>query len=496
MSVLGALRSLKPDQPAIADQQRSYSVEALLEQIAENRGQLRETLGDLNSPVVGIMADNGCSWAIADLALMDSGYTTVPLPLFFSIGQLQHVIEDANIGAILTDRAQLIDALQLGFQTDDTPTPCGLTLMRRPTKKAANLPIGTQKITYTSGTTGQPKGVCLSQRHLETVTDSISIAVSQLNLRRHLCLLPLSTLLENIAGLYTALQLGAECIVLPTAALSSQTAYPGLTSVIRAIENHRPNSLILVPQLLQMLVSAAERGWRVPDSLRFIAVGGAHVAPELLKRAEHVGLPVYEGYGLSECGSVVSLNRPGAFRLGSCGQLLPHVAAEIADDGEIVIREPRMLGYVGDSAEPIGQTFATGDLGRIDADGFVHIEGRKKDIFITAAGRNVSPAWVEAELSQESEIISAAVFGEARPFNVALIYSDADRPLINAAVDRANARLPDYAQIKAWRKSPQKLTASNGMLTPSGEPRRELLAERYTNLLTALYSSRPSSHCA
>jgi long-chain acyl-CoA synthetase len=477
----------------LADHQHKFSGPTLARQLDAECNALSNTLHNPARHVVGLLADNGCAWATADLALMRAGYATVPMPLFFSHSQLQHVVNHAAVDVILTDRASLVQSLEMGFKPTPAPLPSGLTMLRRQHNSANALPSGTQKVTFTSGTTGQPKGVCLSSEHLQSVTDSIATTVSQLELHRHLCMLPLPTLLENVAGLYTAVAVGAECVLLPAEIIGTHGPHLNPKAALKAIDDYRPSSLILVPQLLLMLVSAAELGWQVPDSLRFIAVGGARVSVELLGRAKRVGLPVYEGYGLSECGSVLSLNRPGENRIGSCGQPLSHVGLKIARDGEIMVQHPVMLGYAGAEAYN-KQPFATGDLGRLDDDGYLYIDGRKKDIFINAFGRNISPSWVEAELTQEAEIASAAVFGEARPFNVALISSDSPTAAISAAVQRANARLPDYARVCRWDRSPKMLSTKDGSLSATGEPRRTLIAQRYHDLLETLYTA--TSDCA
>jgi long-subunit acyl-CoA synthetase (AMP-forming) len=233
-----------------------------------------------------------------------------------------------------------------------------------------------------------------------------------------------------------------------------------------------PQSLILVPQLLLMLVSAAEQKGFDPQHLRFAAVGGARVATELLQRAQRVGIPVYEGYGLSECASVVCLNRPQACRPGSVGRPLPHVQIRLADDGEVLIKGSTLLGYLGD-APHTDQWWSSGDLGEFDAEGFLYLKGRKKHQFVTSFGRNVNPEWVEAELTQRRHIAQAFVYGEAMPHNHALLWPhrpDCPDEQLAAAVAEANADLPDYAQVHHWTRLDQPFTAANGLLTANGRP--------------------------
>jgi acyl-coenzyme A synthetase/AMP-(fatty) acid ligase len=203
-----------------------------------------------------------------------------------------------------------------------------------------DLPAGTACITYTSGTTGQAKGVCLDADTLVSVAGAVLSATASLNPRRHLCLMPLATLLENVAGAYAALLSGAQ-VALPPLAEIGYTGAAGLDvpTLLACLHRYQPESAILLPQLLLALVSAAEQGQALPASLRFLAVGGGRVGPRLLARAAALGLPVYEGYGLTECASVVCLNRPGASLPGSVGQPLGHARVQVRD-GELLVEGP------------------------------------------------------------------------------------------------------------------------------------------------------------
>src|SRR5690606_4443929 len=180
---------------------------------------------------------------------------------------------------------------------------------------------------------------------------------------------------------------GAEVIVLEPAE-SGLIGAAGLDveRLLRCLRRYEPHSVILVPQMLAALVEALEAGAPAPRSLRFVAVGGAHVPVALLERAERSGLPVYEGYGLTECGSVVAMNAPGAQRTGSVGRALPHTRVRVDETGEIVVAGAAMLGYVGAPVlEPT--EIHTGDVGRIDTEGFIYVQGRRKNVFITSFGR-------------------------------------------------------------------------------------------------------------
>ena len=314
-----------------------------------------------------------------------------------------------------------------------------------------------------------------------------------LQLRRHLCVLPLSTLLENVAGLYAPLAAGATCIV---PAVDELTRQLDVRRLLDRIATARPDSLILVPELLRMLVTAAESGWTVPPSLQFIAVGGACVAPGLLARAAAVGLPVYEGYGLSECASVVCLNTPDARRAGTVGRPLPHVQVRVDERGELHVRGATMLGYLGEAPLSADAEFATGDLGTLDADGYVRIHGRLRNMYITSLGRNVSPEWVEREIAAEPGIGQVLVHGEARPYAVALIVpsgASADASLIDRSIATANMRLPEYARVRRWAWAPAKFTAEEGLVTGNGRLRRDAIVGRYGWLIDSMYRDGESA---
>jgi long-subunit acyl-CoA synthetase (AMP-forming) len=268
--------------------------------------------------------------------------------------------------------------------------------------------------------------------------------------------------------------------------------------LLATIAEHAPNSLILVPELLQVLVAASERGWVPPASLRFIAVGGAAVSQDLLRRADAAGLPVYEGYGLSECASVVCLNTPGARRAGTVGRPLAHVRVRLDDAGQVHVSGSTMLGYLGDAPRPANAEIATGDLGAFDAEGYLRLQGRAGEVFITSYGRNVSPEWIECELAQRLDGRPVLAFGEARPYVVALIGATAtelDVTRIESAIRAANAVLPDYAQVRRWAHAPQGFTHANGLLTANGRLRRREIVARHGAILAGCYdAARASSY--
>jgi long-chain acyl-CoA synthetase len=218
-----------------------------------------------------------------------------------------------------------------------------------------------------------------------------------------------------------------------------------------------------------------------------VAVGGASVGEPLVLAARARGIPAHEGYGLSEGASVQTLNLPGADRPGSAGKPLPHARVRISASGEIEVAGSLFAGYLGDTAAP-PEWWPTGDLGHIDADGFVHVRGRRKHVLITAFGRNVSPEWVETALRGEAAIAQAVVFGEAQPALSAVLWpTRADLPdtALEAAVAAANATLPDYAQVRQWVRGVAAFTAETGLATANGRPQRAAIFDLHADALTA-----------
>ncbi|MBS1161943.1 MAG: Long-chain-fatty-acid--CoA ligase FadD15 [Proteobacteria bacterium] len=488
--IIAALRRHAAQAPrdiAVQDAGVTLSYARLLEEVELLAGRLRKSA----PRVLGLLADNSAAWAVADLAALAAGITIIPLPLFFSASQIAHVIGTAGIDQVLTDQpARLAAALQRASLPGEA-FRAPLQLVRLDSAAGSELPAGTGKVTFTSGTTGEPKGVCLGLEEMETVAESLRLASAATRADRHLCLLPLATLLENIGGLYTPLLAGAT-ICLPGLAEVGLAGSSGLDvgRLLAALGKWQASSAIMVPQMLQAVVTAGQAGAAMPQGLRYLAVGGAPVAGRLLADAQALGLPVFEGYGLSECASVVAVNRPTEQRPGSVGRPLPHLRLAFAEDGEILIHDVRWRGYLGEAAGPAGENFiATGDLGHLDDDGYLYLSGRKKNIFITSFGRNVAPEWVERELVSRFPILQAAVFGEARPFNSAVIVAHpvAAPEAIAEALAEANRQLPDYARVTAWVPAKAPFTASNGMATANGRLRRNNIFGAHAEQLANLY---------
>ena len=451
--------------------------------------------------VLGLLLDNGPAWIVADLAAMHAGITLVPLPAFFSNTQLQHALNDAGVDTLWTDQPHRFSTLPGSRAEQSASLLCAgqsLHCLSLASCDRAARPQNISKVTYTSGTTGHPKGVCLRLDAMERVARSLQLASGLSSADTHLCVLPLATLLENIAGVYAPLLAGAHCVVPSLSNVGiAGAAQLNVKQLHGALAQQQASTVIFTPQLLQALLEYIERGASPLPALRFLAVGGAPVARTLLDRAQHCALPVYEGYGLSECSSVVAVNTAAASRPGSVGKPLPHVLLQFADDGELLIGGAVYSGYLGETAEDGEQApmLPSGDIGYVDDDGYLHITGRKKNMFITSFGRNIAPEWVERELTVESTIAQAVVFGESRPWNTAIIVTASgladnaakQRNDVARAVAAANARLPDYARIREWLIAEEPFCIANGQYTATGRPRRAAIWQMYGRRVNALY---------
>jgi long-chain acyl-CoA synthetase len=258
------------------------------------------------------------------------------------------------------------------------------------------------------------------------------------------------------------------------------------------------------------------------DKARILSSGAAPIHPDLLRWFHGIGLPIAEGYGQTEVTLCTTLNPVDDIRVGTVGKPIPSVEVKIADDGEILVHGPTVCGgywqQPAATAELIDEDgwLHTGDLGYLDADGYLSISGRKKDLIITGYGKNISPSELETALRHEPLIAQAVVVGNGRPYLTALLSLDPDavaswadregrtltlaslaedeslRATVDEAVERVNALHSHAEGIRRWRLVPHTLTVAAGELTPTLKVRREVVVNEHAELVEEMYAEEPA----
>lgn len=476
-----------PDKIALVSDSGALTYKELVSRVYDMSDWLQQT----KTQCLGVYVENSFEWVIIDLACVLANVTHIALPHFFSDHQLKHILGTAVPDTIFTDQAERVAQLGLTFSSCSKNFDLDVLNLAVSNEKT-DIKRQSSKITFTSGTSGNPKGVCLNQGLIEQVTFGLKERLDNLSIKQHLCILPLSTLLENIAGLYVPLMKGCSVYVTPVRELGFNGS-SGLDAqlFISRLKEINPDSLILLPELLSMLVNFTEITKSIPFNPVFLPVGGSKTSPSLIEIARDQGWPVFEGYGLSENGSVVSMNTPDMNRVGSVGKPLSHLKVEIIDD-EICLFGIHYSGYLNE-AEVNDDCLRTGDLGYIDDDGYLYVTGRKKNLIITSYGRNISSEWIESELLLSPSIAQCLVYGDAKPFCCAIIVPptamirDSE---IDSVISELNKTLPDYAEIKSWFFAEEPFSVSNGLLTPNGRPKRLDIAFRYQNEINDIYETK------
>ena len=452
-------------------------------ELNERVNQVADWLTTQPAQRLALLAENSAEWIICDLACQRANKLLVPVPPYFSTSQRQHLLAEAGIELIITDQPALIDDSHI------TSSPFNLLYaLLRDNSEIPEIPTGTGKVTFTSGSTGNPKGVCLSNASQARVAASLDAALAMPYVR-HQCLLPLATLLENIAGVYAPLNCGGTVVVCGSDELGfSGARLTDPAAMLSAISKAQPESLILVPELLFMLVTACSNGWQPPKSLQFIAVGGAHVPAGLIAKAREAGLPVYQGYGLSECVSVNTLNLPDADNPDSVGRSLGHNTLTI-ENGELVASGTIFLGYLNQPQSFYPTVVKTGDLVS-EEDGYYYVAGRRKNLIITSLGRNISPEWIESLLLAGGLFSQVLVVGEARPHCAALLvprHRGVTAQMIEQHLAAVNQQLPDYARLQAWQPLPE-IAADAGLFTANGKLKRQQAVTHFQTVIDTMYT--------
>ncbi|HEV2923345.1 MAG TPA: long-chain fatty acid--CoA ligase [Solirubrobacteraceae bacterium] len=426
-------------------------------------------------------------------------------------------------------------------------------------RRAAIRPQDPFTFIYTSGTTGPPKGCVLTHGNYCAIIDMIS-EVREITEDEVIYLyLPLAhsyALLVQLGafslGGTLAYYGGDTKLIVPELSEVKPTYLPSVPRVFEkiytlahgAIEAQPPEEQRRVGEAIKLGVKVRDlmnRGEQVPEEMRgpfeeadellFKNVraifggrvrqatsGAAPIAHEILEFFYACGVPVFEGYGMTETATAATTSTLEHHRFGTVGRALPGVELKIGDDGEILVKGPNIFaGYHNQASTSFGAVengwLHTGDLGSIDEDGYLSITGRKKDIIITAGGKNLTPANIENDLKQSRWISQAVMHGDQRPYPVVLITLDEEEmplyarehglpedipslsrdpavlALIQQEVDRANAKYAQVEQVKKFVILDHDLSQATGELTPTLKVKRNVVNERYRELFDALYTA-------
>ncbi|HEY5664481.1 MAG TPA: long-chain fatty acid--CoA ligase [Ilumatobacter sp.] len=419
----------------------------------------------------------------------------------------------------------------------------------------------TATLVYTSGTTGPPKGTVITHGNLEWTVSAVESMVGLSPTDRMLSYLPLSHIAERIVSHIGQVVSGGETWFAQSLATVPEdlracrpTIFFAVPRVWQKLHDAILEQVAASPRPLRRLIERyialglavvrAGEGGPAPsprevrlhraldrtlgvqlrrklglDQARLVVSAAAPIHPDLVRWFHALGLPIAEVWGQTEDCGPATVNPPEAIRIGTVGIPLPGLEVAVADDGELLVRGGSVCrGYFGlpdATAELIDEHgwMSTGDLGAIDDDGYVRITGRKKDLIINSAGKNISPSEIESRLVMEPLIGQAVVVGDGRNYLVALLTLDHDeaaewaahhgafadidhlvddpalRAEVEAAVARVNREHAPVEQLKQWRLLPGQLTVEGGELTPTMKVKRAVVIERNAELIEAMYAT-------
>ena len=511
---------------------------------------------------VALMSATRLEWSLVDYAILAAGAVTVPIYETSSAEQVAWILEDSGAVLLLAETAAMgARAGETSFSREVLVIDDGAVAELE--SRAAKTDDGAldgrladittdqlATIVYTSGTTGRPKGCSLTHANLRTNVFQTMEAIGPLfqDDEVFLMFLPLAHILAKIVGM-TGMELGAK-----------QAFCSGLDHLQEEMQMVKPTMVCAVPRIFEKVYNGAEHKaqgeghggifskaadvaihWsrspgpitRVEHAtldplvyrkiravfggrLRFAFSGGGPLGERLTHFYNGVGIKIFEGYGLTETSPTLTVNRADNWRPGTVGRPMAATTIRIADDGEILARGPQVFaGYWHNelaTADVVDDErwFHTGDVGEIDDGGFLRITGRKKEILVTAAGKNVAPAPLEDRLRAHALISQAVVVGDRRPFIAALVTLDEAaasqwaaehggdlatlidgpelRALLQEAVDQANKSVSKAESIRKFSILPVDFTIAAGELTPTLKVRRSVVEKAYAPVIEQLYA--------
>ncbi len=497
---------------------------------------------------VGILSENRLEWLLADMGLLTAAAVNVPPHAPLTARQIHYQLHDAGVSWLFVSTAEQLSKIRA--IRDQLPDLRGVVVfdrraaadeamsfagflqrgrlalpgLRAELERRAAGPEDLATIMYTSGTTGNPKGVMLTHANLmRNVEGVLALEPTQPD-DLPLNWLPFSHIYARTCDHYKCL-MGGTTIALAESA----------DTVLLNIQETQPTGLNSVPRLYEKLLAAVggpdpkETGRRLRGAfgtrLRRLSSGGAPLPLPVAEAYAAAGFPVLQGYGLTESSPVISFNSPTHNRLGTVGRPLPNVEVQIAADGEILTRGPHVMkGYWKNpqaTAEAIRDGWLyTGDLGKLDEDGYLSVTGRKKEVLVLSNGKKVSPTQVEGLLLADPLFDQVVVHGEGRNFVTALVVpnwravrqalnGEADlagladaaltrRPQVHALLRRhIDAALQDVSaaeKVKEFVVLPEPFSLANDEVTVSLKLRRNVIFGRHQAELDALYQAHPGNH--
>lgn len=453
---------------------------------------------------VGLLAENSFDWLVADLSIQSAGGVVVPLHAALGSGAVRRVLADCGASAAIASAAKQLDKFP-PLRVIASIEPCrdalslaGLEQRGRSSARRLSVELDRRlagldhnslaSILYTSGTTGDPKGVMLTHGNILFDATAMNAALGPFPpAATFFNWLPLSHAYARTVDVYLPLVAGGRM----TLARSAETVAVDLSQT-------HPVHLSSVPRFYEKLLAsvrdlpADERTRRLRaifgPRIGWLGCGGAPLPLDVARAYEDAGFEVIVGYGLTEASPVISTNRLGANRLGTVGQALPGVEIRIADDGEILTRGPHvMAGYWNRpdaAADAIKDGWLhTGDLGRLDADGYLIVAGRKKDLIVLSSGKKVRASDIEQRLTASPVIDQAAVFGEGRSCLTAVLVPAASvidlGEALRSECDRALADAAPWERIRRIVVADRPFDVETGELTISMKLRRDAVYQRY-----------------
>jgi len=528
---------------------------------------------------VSILAHTRPEWTQACFGILTAGGTLVTIYQTNSPSECQYVLEHSDSKAVFAEDASQLDKIRqirdqcpalehvvvMDPEGADPDRVLSLDQLRErgrardesdwEARWSAVSPQDDCLYIYTSGTTGPPKGCVLSHANYRAITDAVVAEATLEEGDTAYLFLPLAHAFAILIQ-FAAFDLGSvlaywsrdpKMIIaditqvnpsfFPSVPRMFEKIYTLATSNIEDKESMRKAVEIgmtvrtmrdageEVPEELQAAFEGAEeslfknvRGL-FGTNIRECVTGAAPIAPEILEFFYACGVPVMEGYGMTETSTSATVNRPepGGFRFGSVGKAQQGVEVRIGDDGEVLIKGPNIFQGYYKNEDATKETLEdgwlhTGDLGRLDEDGFLYITGRKKDIIITAGGKNITPANLENGLKQNRWISQAVVIGDRRPYLIALITLDPEeaaalaeqvgaedaslpalaqneavRAEVQKAVDEVNSHVGPVEQIKRFEILDHDLSQETGELTPTLKVKRNVVHEKFADVVDRVY---------